>query len=131
MSDTKKSIFDHIKDWTVIIGIITLIAGGATWMRDQGAKQLDAEQRQFTTHERKIEAEKHLDEKPSEVDNYKAYQDLKAMKVADSLNNLHAIQSRNERDSINQLNAEQIYQIKQDQDEQRRLTKELLDKINH
>ena len=55
MSDSKKSILDHVKDWMVIMGIITIIAGGATWMRVQGAKQLDAEQRQFSTHEIKIE----------------------------------------------------------------------------
>lgn len=122
MSDTKKTVWDRFidfgKGWGLMITITGLIIG-------LGVK---FETRTFSSDEMKYETEKHIKEGPTAEQTHRD-------RILDSINNVEAIKSRKMRDSIfklsridqqkmlenqkksdsiSRLNADQIYQMKEE-----------------
>jgi hypothetical protein len=117
-----ENIMKYWKYYAIISAMITL--GG--WLYSQGGMDKDVENRIFSTPEIKYETEKYMVQKPSPEQEQRAL-------ILDSINNVSAVKSRAKRDSIylaevkarmeeakarkttdsiNRLNADQLYQIK-------------------
>lgn len=118
------------KHWKLISGIIVGISAVATWIFSQGANSRSLEGKVFDSPEQKVEIITHVEDAPSP-------KQLQLKHLRDSINTAHAMKSRSKRDSahfeelrrrhvtdsINQLNADQIYQIKQEFKEIKELLK--------
>ena len=109
-------------------GFIAMIIGGAMgvfgWVYNQGATSKSLEGRTFSSPEEKVTVVDHVLKAPTPEQQQRAY-------FVDSINKVHAMKSRNIRDSllkaelklgkirdsIQILNADQLYQTKQVQQE--------------
>lgn len=119
-----ENILKYWKYYAIISAMITL--GG--WLYTRGGVDKDIENRIFKSKELKYETEKYMEEKPSAAQEQRAY-------ILDSINKTSAIISRAKRDStykaevearmeeakarrktdsIVLLNADQLYQIKEE-----------------
>lgn len=97
----------------------------------------ETSQKQFNSIEEKVKTLDHVNSAPNEVDNYKAYQRLDSISKAveqtqkdNQENKNDAIKSRAKRDSLINKNAVTIFQMKEQQLEQTRITKEILSKLD-
>jgi hypothetical protein len=125
---------EQISKWggwitSVVIGAAAVI----TFIYTKGADSQKYEGRTFDSPEQKVEVVKHVENGPTPEQRQRAY-------ILDSINKINAIKSRARRDSllaaevkarkdadsINQLNADQLYQTKQELKE----IKELLRRNN-
>ncbi len=111
-----QNIIKYWKYYAVVTAMVTL----GTWIYNQGSSDSELDNRIFSTKEMKYETEKYMKQKPSPAQEQKAY-------FRDSINKVSAIKSRAMRDSIykeeimarrksdsiNMLNADQLYQIKE------------------
>lgn len=120
MSDSEKSLLDKIKEWLPLLSLLGIITLGAGLIYKEGKKEQFLQDR-ILEPEVKVKITDHVDKGPT------AKQEHRAM-LLDSLNKISAIKSRAYRDSVfgeiikNQkkadsidlLNADQMYQIKQE-----------------
>lgn len=109
------------KYWNLIVAIVGVLVGVAGWLYNQGAISKSNEGRIFDTPEQKVEVVKYVEESPSPEEVWRKY-------IMDSINTVNAIKSRAKRDSllmeehkarlvadsINRLNADQMFQIKEE-----------------
>jgi len=111
-----------MKYWQLIVGVLggTLIAVFG-WFYTQGQQSKEYEGRTFDTPEQKVYTVKKVENLPSPKEEWQKY-------YLDSINNVSAIKSRKVRDSlmiverkareytdsINLLNADQLYQTKEE-----------------
>jgi len=122
------SIGENImKYWKYYAIVVALISGGG-WLYTQGGDDNDIEHRLFSNEEIKYETEKWMEEKPTALEEQKTRLLDSVEKATTIKNNLSAIKSRAKRDSIvieeikarkhtdsiNLLNADQLYQIKEE-----------------
>ena len=103
-------MLENIKKYWFLYGVLT---GAAIWIATINSKTFDSP-------EQKVEITNHVELAPTPEQQQRKL-------ILDSINNVHAIKSRNKRDSlllemtkrvkiidsINLLNAEQVYQIKE------------------
>lgn len=116
-----------LKYWKYYAMVAALISLGG-WIYTQGGNNKDTESRLFKSQEMKYETEKYMEERPSAEQEQRAY-------ILDSVNKTSAIKSRARRDSLYEsevalrkleakarrvtdsivkLNADQMYQIKEE-----------------
>lgn len=109
------------KYWSLIVAVVGVLVGVAGWLYNQGAMSKSTEGRIFDTPEQKVEVVKYVEESPSPEEIWRKH-------IMDSINTINAIKSRAKRDSllikehkarlvadsINRLNADQMYQIKEE-----------------
>jgi len=121
-------MIENLKKYKWVYTVLVIIIGGATWIYTQGGIDYDKESRLFTTPEKRIETETYFEQRPSPV------QEMRQL-ILDSVaarevikNSKDATRSRAKRDSlykeerkarqitdsINKLNADQMYQIKEE-----------------
>lgn len=122
---------EQISKWggwltSVVVGAAAVI----TFIYTKGADSQKYEGRTFDSPEQKVVVVKHVEDGPTPEQQQRAY-------ILDSINKIHAIKSRAKRDSlmaaevkarkyadsINQLNADQIYQTKEELKEIKQLLK--------
>ena len=113
MSDeNKKSIYERAKDWTVILGIITIIAGGAKWIHSQGQREEAEKHVEFSSPAMKIATEGYIEDvnavdivrqqmKDSIQHRNDSIAEAKFRRVQDSVDAV--------RDSLTRLNTRMIY----------------------
>lgn len=118
-----ENIMEYWKYYAMVVALISL--GG--WVYTQGGNSVETESRLFKSQEMKYETEKYMEERPSAEQEQRAY-------ILDSVNKSSAIKSRAKRDSLYEsevaarkleakarrvtdsivkLNADQMYQIKE------------------
>ena len=102
------------KNWAIILLIVTWIGGGVAYYIHEQVDRGLLESRVFKTPEEKVKVITHVDGAPTPAQLQRAY-------ILDSINKSTAIQFRSEqlkrdkyRDSIQILNADQLYQIKEE-----------------
>jgi len=113
-------------------GIIAMVIGGAVgvfgWVYNQGADSKTLEGRTFATHEEKVSVIEHVLKSPTPDKIWKKYYKDSIKEAQDSIDRIQVIKSRAKRDSlmveefrqrkyadsINLLNADQLYQIKEE-----------------
>ena len=107
------------KYWGILAMILGGVVGAYGWVYNQGAESKSIEGRIFDSPEQKVEVVKTVEDMPSPEQQQRAI-------LLDSINNAHAIKSRSMRDSVYLLetkarrrtdsiillNADQLYQIK-------------------
>ena len=130
-----ENIMKYWKYYAVVTAMVTV--GG--WLYTQGVNDRETETRIFTTESMRYETEKYMDSKPSakqEVEKF--FRDsVKAIEVTKNSESarksramrdstlVEEIKARKVTDSINRLNADQLYQIKEEFQEIKDLIKEL------
>ena len=133
------SVGENIIKYWKYYAILTAMISGGVWLYNQGSSDKEIENRLFSDKEIKYETEKWMKEKPTALEEQKA-------RILDSIANVRtiensksAIKSRAKRDStlveeikarkvtdsINLLNADQLYQIKEEFQEIKDLLKEI------
>ncbi len=109
------------KYWQLIIGVVTTVLVVIGWVYDRGRIDSNYEGKIFDTVEQKVETVQHIENSPTP-------KQVMAKYLRDSINTVHAKRSRAKRDSlwmeehkarkytdsINRLNADQLFQIKQE-----------------
>lgn len=109
------------KHWSLITGIAAMLFTAAIWLIDFGANNVHNESRWFDTPEQKSSVILTVESSPTPEQRVRE-------RILDSINTIEAIRSRRLRDkmflqqdslrkitdSINRLNADQLYQIKQE-----------------
>lgn len=118
-----KIITDLIYKIFVVGGVGSLLIG---W----GANKKDTETRTFSTPELKVRAEAHLNHMPNDVDTYIAYKKLDSLTKQWAIDRIEEKAARKKQDSLIKRNATTIYQLKSSQEEQTRLTRQILNKLN-
>jgi hypothetical protein len=117
-----ENIIKHWKYYAIVMAMISL----STWVYNRGGDDNEIENRIFSTKEIKYETEKYMEEKPSAIQEQKIYILDSIEKVTNIENNksaqksramrdsvyLQEVKDRKRTDSINLLNADQMYQIK-------------------
>jgi len=117
---------NNLKKYWILYAVLMAVIGAIGWIFTQGGISVEKESRLFTTPEKRIETESYMDQQPSPAQNMRAY-------ILDSVEKTHRIKSRNKRDSLYKLevelrleeakarkrtdsivilNADQMYQIK-------------------
>ena len=135
------TIGENIMKYWKYYAVVTAMVSAGAWLYTRGGDDKDVENRLFSDKEIKYETEKWMKEKPTALEEQRT-------RILDSIanvrtieNNESAIKSRAKRDStlieeikarkftdsINLLNADQMYQIK----EEFKLIKEQLKRINN
>ena len=118
-----ENILKYWKYYGILIALITL--GG--WIYQQGSLKVKLENKIFTTEEMRYETEKYMKQKPSPAQEQRAFFRDSLKTVTEIKNNESARKSRARRDSIYLkevkarkrtdsivlLNADQLYQIKE------------------
>ena len=121
-------MLENLKKYWWIHTIVVAIIGGAGWLISQGYQSHEKDSRLFTTPEKRIETEEYFKQRPSAAQEQRqllldSFAAVKAIENAE-----HAKRSRATRDSlfeverkarkitdsINKLNADQMYQIKEE-----------------
>jgi hypothetical protein len=111
-----ENIIKHWKWYAIITALISIVG----WGYQKGGSDREKEQRLFTTEKLRYETESYMEEKPSAIQEQKLF-------LLDSLNNISAMKSRAIRDSLLMaeikkrektdsivlLNADQLFQIKE------------------
>jgi antitoxin component HigA of HigAB toxin-antitoxin module len=125
-TEKKQASGENILKYWKYYGIVAVLISLGGWLYTQGGTNNDIENRIFSTKQLKYETEAYIINKPSPIQEQRAY-------ILDSINKTSAIKSRATRDSIylsevisrnreiqlrrvtdsiNRLNADQLYQIK-------------------
>ncbi len=121
-----------MEDFKKYWGIIAMVIGGAVgvfgWVYNQGAGSKSLEGRTFATPEEKVSVIEHVLKSPTPDKIWKKYYKDSIKEAQDSIDRVQIIKSRAKRDSlmveefkqrkyadsINLLNADQLYQIKEE-----------------
>ena len=118
----------NVKKYWWVYGVITALIGAIGWIYTQGGISNQKDNRLFSTPEKRIETEQYFETKPSAaqemrqliLDSIAAEAQIKNAEDArrsrakrDSVY-LEEVKARKITDSINRLNADQMYQIKEE-----------------
>ena len=112
---------DFKKYWGILVAVVGVCVGVAGWLFNKGAETQDVNGRIFDSPEQKVFIVHTVKELPSTEqtigkhlrDSMDAVNRIKSRKIRDSLMILEH-EARKHTDSINRLNADQMYQIKQE-----------------
>ena len=114
-------MLENLKKYWFLYTVFLALCSGGVWIYTQGQTDAKDESRMFSTEEMRYETEKYMEQRPS------AAQEMRAL-ILDSVEKHHRMQSRARRDSLFQievqnrqrtdsillLNADQMYQIKEE-----------------
>ena len=119
---------ENIKKYWWVYTVLAAIIGGATWLYTQGSISHEKDSRLFSTPKKRIQTEQYMDQRPSPAQEQRQIilDSIAAVRAIENAE--HAKKSRATRDSlfeierkariitdsINQLNADQMYQIKEE-----------------
>ncbi len=109
------------KYWGILVAVIGVIAGVFGWIYNKGAESKSIEGRIFDSPEQRVYVVTKVEELPTPQEAWQEYyldsidtaDRIKSRKTRDSLMILEH-EARVITDSINRLNADQIYQIKEE-----------------
>tara|TARA_R110000851_G_scaffold295152_4_gene450004 strand:+ start:624 stop:989 length:366 start_codon:yes stop_codon:yes gene_type:complete len=109
------------KYWGVIVAIGGVIIGVAGWLFNQGIEYNSLEGKTFDSPEQKVEVVKYVKDAPTPKDMWQKHlrdsldsvNRVNSRKIRDSLMVLE-YEARKKTDSINILNADQLFQIKEE-----------------
>jgi len=133
------SIGENIMKYWKYYAVVTAMVSVGAWLHTKGGEDKAVENRLFSNKEIRYETEKWMENKPTELEEQKA-RILDSMANVETIkNNISARKSRAKRDStlveeikarkvtdsINRLNADQLYQIKEEFQEIKDLIKEI------
>ena len=111
-----ENILKHWKWYAIVTALISIVG----WAYTQGSMNKETENRLFTTEKMRYETERYMEKKPSPKQEQQAYfrdsankaSAIKSRKMRDSVY-LVETKARRKTDSIVALNADQLYQIKE------------------
>jgi hypothetical protein len=121
-------MLENLKKYWWLHSIVVALIGGSGWLISQGYESHEKDSRLFTTPEKRIETEKYFQQRPSAAQEQRqllldSFAAVKAIENAEHAKKSRAIRdslfeverkARKITDSILLLNADQVYQIKEE-----------------
>lgn len=111
------------------IGVVWIVWLLATYKTELDLRIQNSSRGALTEHE-KVKVLNHVNAAPNEVDTYKAFLKQDSLMKAYSLDRKKDVEQQAKRDTLIKKNSITIYQLKQAQEEQVKVSKEILSKIN-
>ena len=129
----------NILTWFAILsGISTVAFWGYNFIADNSKQELIIEQTTFDNHTQKVEHVEHVKNSPDEADTREMNIEIKRVLEDVQKDKTDAIESRAKRDargriqdSIQNLNNVTIFQLKETMEEQTKINKEILEKLEN